>query len=182
VLGKNSTTEDEMFRAFAAAATGAILLGSQAPRRRLRHPGHLLRQRPTVCRHRLRRRVLLCFSLLAALLLAEDQPIPYCHKTHLKMGLKCNECHTMPGKGEAATFPAESKCMTCHTAIKEESKHIRLLAEYVAKKEPVPGSASISYPASSGSPTKSTPPPSIAPNATAMSPAAKSSGWKNPSR
>jgi hypothetical protein len=82
---------------------------------------------------------LLCLSLLGALLLlAQDQPIPYSHKTHLKMGLKCNECHTMPGKGEAATFPAESKCMTCHTAIKKESKHIQLLAEYAAKKEPVP--------------------------------------------
>jgi hypothetical protein len=81
---------------------------------------------------------LLCLSLLAVLLAAQEQPIPYSHKTHLKMGLKCNECHTMPGKGEAATFPAESKCMTCHAAVKKESKHIQVLAEYAAKKEPVP--------------------------------------------
>ena len=81
---------------------------------------------------------LLCLSLFALALTGADQPIPYSHKTHLKMGLKCNECHTMPGKGELATYPAESKCMTCHTAVKKESPHIQLLAEYARKKAPVP--------------------------------------------
>ena len=81
---------------------------------------------------------LLCLSLFALALIGADQPIPYSHKTHLKMGLKCNECHTMPGKGELATYPAESKCMTCHTAVKKESPHIQLLAEYARKKAPVP--------------------------------------------
>ncbi len=81
---------------------------------------------------------LLCLSLLALALIGADQPIPYSHKTHLKMGLKCNECHTMPGKGELATYPAESKCMTCHVAVKKESPHIQLLTEYARTKAPVP--------------------------------------------
>ncbi len=81
---------------------------------------------------------LLCLSLLAMALTGADQPIPYSHKAHLKMGLKCNECHTMPGKGELATYPTESKCMTCHVAVKKESPHIQLLAEYARKKAPVP--------------------------------------------
>ena len=31
--------------------------------------------------------------LLAAELYAQQQPVPYSHKTHLAMGLKCNSCH-----------------------------------------------------------------------------------------
>ena len=76
----------------------------------------------------------------AALLVwaAAEQPLPYSHKTHLKMGLKCTECHTMPGKGEAATFPPETKCMQCHASVKTESPHIQKLTEYAKKKEAVP--------------------------------------------
>ena len=69
---------------------------------------------------------------------AAVQPLPYSHKTHLKMGLKCIECHTMPGKGEAATFPAETKCMQCHASVKTDSPHIQKLTEYAKKKEAVP--------------------------------------------
>ena len=39
------------------------------------------------------------------------QPVPYSHKTHLAMGLKCSNCHTNPDPGEVMGFPAESKCM-----------------------------------------------------------------------
>ena len=51
---------------------------------------------------------LLCLSLLVAALWAE-QPIPYSHKKHVAMGLECKGCHTMPGKGEAATFRAPAR-------------------------------------------------------------------------
>lgn len=71
-------------------------------------------------------------------LAAAEQPIPYSHKTHLALGLECAKCHTMPGKGEAATFPAESVCLSCHTAVKKDSAAIQKLAEYARKKEPVP--------------------------------------------
>ena len=45
------------------------------------------------------------------------QPIAYSHKTHVAMGMKCTNCHTMPGDGFAATFPKETMCMGCHTTI-----------------------------------------------------------------
>ncbi len=80
---------------------------------------------------------LLCLSLFVAALWAE-QPIPYSHKKHVAMGLECKGCHTMPGKGEAATFPAESVCMQCHESVKKDSPAIQKLVEYVKKKEPVP--------------------------------------------
>ena len=67
-----------------------------------------------------------------------NQPIAYSHKTHIRLGLKCAECHTMPGKGTAATFPAESKCMGCHTAVKKDSPEILKLAHFYAEKKPVP--------------------------------------------
>lgn len=73
-----------------------------------------------------------------ALLFAADQPIAYSHKKHVAMGLKCTNCHTMPGKGEAATFPEESKCMACHAGVKTDSPEIQKLAEFARKKELVP--------------------------------------------
>ena len=78
---------------------------------------------------------LLFLSLFA---LAAEQPIPYSHKTHAALGLECAGCHTMPGKGEAAAFPAESTCMRCHTAVKKDSAAIQKLAEFAKKKEAVP--------------------------------------------
>ena len=66
------------------------------------------------------------------------QPITYSHKTHVSMGMKCANCHTIPGEGFAATFPKESMCMGCHTSIKKESPEIQKLAGFAARKEPVP--------------------------------------------
>jgi hypothetical protein len=74
----------------------------------------------------------------AALLWAADQPIAYSHKKHVAMGLQCKGCHTMPGDGEAATFPKESLCMGCHAGVKKDSPEILKLAEFARKKEPVP--------------------------------------------
>ena len=76
--------------------------------------------------------------LWAATLPAAEQPIPYSHKTHVSLGLKCAGCHTMPGKGEMATYPPESLCMGCHASIKTGSPHIRKLAEFAKEKKPVP--------------------------------------------
>jgi hypothetical protein len=88
---------------------------------------------------------LLFLSLFAALMWTAEQtptapvqPIPYSHKTHIAVGLKCADCHTMPGKGEMATFPPESKCMACHASIKTDSPAIQKLATYHRDKKPVP--------------------------------------------
>lgn len=64
------------------------------------------------------------------------QPIPYSHKTHVALGLKCTECHAIAAPGDFAGFPSEKKCMACHVAIKKDSPHIAKLA--AAAKEGVP--------------------------------------------
>ena len=66
------------------------------------------------------------------------QPIPYSHKQHLAMGLKCANCHEMPDPGELMGIPAVSKCMTCHQSVKKDSPAIQKLAAFAASKEPVP--------------------------------------------
>ncbi len=71
-------------------------------------------------------------------LAAAEQPIPYSHKKHIALGLECVRCHAMPGKGEAATFPAETVCMQCHAAVKKDSAAIQKLAAFVKEKKPVP--------------------------------------------
>ena len=77
-------------------------------------------------------------TLLSLCLLAAEQPIPYSHKTHVGSGLKCNGCHAMPGKGEAATFPSESLCMGCHASVKRDSPSIQKLAGFAKDKKPIP--------------------------------------------
>ncbi len=70
----------------------------------------------------------LFFVLLGSGLFAVEQPLPYSHKTHLAVGLKCNSCHKNPDPGEAMGLPKENFCMSCHSAIKTESPHIQKLA------------------------------------------------------
>ena len=76
--------------------------------------------------------------LLGAGLYAQHQPVPYSHKTHLALGLKCNSCHKNPDPGEVMGYPAESFCMSCHQAVKADSPHIRKLASAAAEKTPLP--------------------------------------------
>jgi cytochrome c7-like protein/class III cytochrome C family protein len=66
------------------------------------------------------------------------QPLPFSHKQHLGAGLECKNCHEMPDPGDFAVIPATGKCMTCHLAIKKDSPHIQLLADYHSKATPVP--------------------------------------------
>ncbi len=78
---------------------------------------------------------------MAAVLSAAEppvQPIPYSHKTHVAIGLKCRECHTMPDPGELMTIPATAKCMTCHIAVKKDNEAIRKLAQFHQDNRPVP--------------------------------------------
>jgi hypothetical protein len=86
----------------------------------------------------LSRVILLVF--VGAMFAAESplQPIPYSHKQHLALGLKCANCHEMPDPGEMMGIPAVSKCMTCHQSVKKDSPAIQKLAAFAASKEPVP--------------------------------------------
>ncbi len=76
--------------------------------------------------------------LLAVELFGQQQPIPYSHKTHLALGLKCNACHKNADPGEVMGFPAESFCMTCHQAVKTDSPNIQKLAAAAKAKQPLP--------------------------------------------
>ncbi len=76
--------------------------------------------------------------LLAAGLYGQQQPVPYSHKTHLAMGLKCNACHKNADPGELMGLPAVSFCMGCHLSIKADSPHIQRLAAAAKESKPIP--------------------------------------------
>jgi c(7)-type cytochrome triheme protein len=67
-----------------------------------------------------------------------DQPVPYSHKVHLALGLKCDACHKNADPGEYMGFPTESFCMGCHVGIKVDSPHIGTLAAAARDKTPIP--------------------------------------------
>ncbi|MBI2687283.1 MAG: cytochrome c3 family protein [Acidobacteria bacterium] len=66
------------------------------------------------------------------------QPIAYSHKVHVAQGMKCMNCHTIPGEGFLAAYPKETMCMGCHSTIKKESPEIQKLAAFAGRKEAVP--------------------------------------------
>ncbi len=65
------------------------------------------------------------------------QPLPFSHKTHVGLGLKCLECHTIEDPGDFAGFPSETQCMACHIAIKTDSPHIKKLAAASEEAKPI---------------------------------------------
>ncbi len=67
------------------------------------------------------------------------QPIAFSHEHHAgTLKLSCATCHVNPKPGEMMTFPAEAKCMACHTTIKTDSEEIKRLAKFAADKKRVP--------------------------------------------
>jgi hypothetical protein len=81
--------------------------------------------------------------LFASLLFSQEknppvQPIPFSHKAHVALPLKCADCHTMPNPGEVITIPAVSKCMACHRTIKADSPAIKELRLYADQNRQVP--------------------------------------------
>jgi len=66
------------------------------------------------------------------------QPIPFSHKTHTALGVKCLDCHSIPKPGFAAGLPKEATCMGCHTRMKTENPAVQTLAEYFKARRPVP--------------------------------------------
>jgi hypothetical protein len=82
--------------------------------------------------------IFLLYLLLFAAAEAPIQPVPYSHKQHLALGLKCKECHSMPDPGEMMGIPEASKCMTCHRSIKKDSSAIQKLAAFARAGRPIP--------------------------------------------
>ena len=66
------------------------------------------------------------------------QPLPFSHRAHTDLGLKCLECHKGTAQGRAAGMPPESLCMSCHVTIKAQSPAIVALAGFFKRREPVP--------------------------------------------
>ena len=66
------------------------------------------------------------------------QPIPYSHKKHLALGLKCQQCHPNPDPGDRMTLPPAAKCMSCHVTIAKEKGAIQKLAEFAKSNQPIP--------------------------------------------
>ena len=77
--------------------------------------------------------------LAAALAGAQEQPIPFSHKTHAgALKLACKMCHPNPEPGDTMTIAPASRCMQCHSSIKADSPAIQKLAQYAKSNTPVP--------------------------------------------
>jgi hypothetical protein len=66
-----------------------------------------------------------------------EQPIPFSHKTHLAVGLKCDACHSNPDPGADMALPTVQKCMLCHATIAADQPDIRKLAAVAKTKQPI---------------------------------------------
>ena len=69
---------------------------------------------------------------------APEQPLPYSHKQHLALGMRCATCHPMPEPGHAATLPPTATCMACHVRVKTDSPSIQELAKAHSMGEMIP--------------------------------------------
>lgn len=90
-------------------------------------------------------KLLLFAGLLAGGLLAAaqqhhipEQPIPFSHRKHAAVGLKCAVCHTNPDPGDVEGIPAASKCMLCHASIAVDAPAIHKLKQYADAKQKIP--------------------------------------------
>jgi hypothetical protein len=68
----------------------------------------------------------------------QTQPLPYSHKKHLAIQLKCQDCHTNPDPGQQMMFPATAKCMSCHVSVAKDLPAIQKLAQYAKSGDPIP--------------------------------------------
>jgi hypothetical protein len=80
--------------------------------------------------------ILACAVLLSA---AEPvaQPLPFSHKRHSTLGLKCVECHPGAKDKEHAGLPPVRTCLFCHVAVKADSPAIRKLDEAKKSGQPI---------------------------------------------
>jgi len=69
---------------------------------------------------------------------APAQPLPYSHKTHVALGLRCGQCHTNPEPGNQMTFPATTFCITCHSTIAKDKPAIVKLTDFAKSGQPIP--------------------------------------------
>jgi len=64
------------------------------------------------------------------------QPVPFSHKLH--RDAPCNTCHKTALTAQRASLPAAADCMTCHRAVKRDSRQVAQIRTFLDAKMPVP--------------------------------------------
>ena len=67
------------------------------------------------------------------------QPIAFPHIVHVQTyKIECQYCHADARRSEYAGLPSVERCMGCHKITASDKPEIKKLAEYAAKREPIP--------------------------------------------
>jgi hypothetical protein len=67
------------------------------------------------------------------------QPIAFPHIVHVQTyKIDCQYCHADARRSEYAGLPSVERCMGCHKIAGADKPEIKKLAEYAAKREPIP--------------------------------------------
>ena len=67
------------------------------------------------------------------------QPIAFPHNTHVQTyKMDCQYCHTEARRSEYDGIPSVERCIGCHKITAADKPEIKKLAEYAARKEPIP--------------------------------------------
>jgi hypothetical protein len=70
---------------------------------------------------------------------AASQPINFPHNVHVQTyKIDCQYCHSDARRSEYAGLPSVARCMGCHQITAADRPEIKKLAEFWAKKEPIP--------------------------------------------
>jgi hypothetical protein len=68
-----------------------------------------------------------------------QQPILFSHKIHAgDFKIDCQYCHADARRSEYAGLPSVERCLGCHKITAADRPEIRKLAEYAARREPIP--------------------------------------------
>jgi hypothetical protein len=88
---------------------------------------------------------LLVFTALSAwgrrpaVAVAATQPLNFPHNVHVEtFKIDCQYCHSDARRSPFAGLPSVSRCMGCHQITAADRPEIKKLAEYWAKREPIP--------------------------------------------
>jgi hypothetical protein len=82
-------------------------------------------------------RLLILFSLGACPGFAA-QPVQFPHKTHIKLGLDCVDCHIGADTRAAAGIPSVKQCMLCHQKLAKEKPEVKKVIDYAVKGREIP--------------------------------------------
>jgi Cytochrome c7 and related cytochrome c/Class III cytochrome C family len=70
---------------------------------------------------------------------ASVQPIEFPHNVHVQTyKIDCQYCHSDARRSEYAGLPSVERCMGCHKVTAADKPEIKKLAEFAAKREPIP--------------------------------------------